>query len=167
RRAPWGWARRPGPRAADARKPRRTARPGSTGTRAWDLFNNIAEGCRCPDPPPEGPARRGPRQARAARRCATRCGLRRWGRSTGSRRRSPGRRRRAPMKQMEVGLAAVLIDATVIRGVLLPSVMALLGERNWYLPKWLHRLPDLTHGEAPEAVARPVVHSAEDKRVGV
>ncbi|MFI8190005.1 MMPL family transporter [Streptomyces sp. NPDC085946] len=57
------------------------------------------------------------------------------------------------MKQMGVGLAAaVLIDATIIRGVLLPAVMALLGERNWYLPKWLHRLPDLTHDETPEAV---------------
>ncbi|MEU5163406.1 MMPL family transporter [Streptomyces sp. NPDC020875] len=52
------------------------------------------------------------------------------------------------MKQMGVGLAAaVLIDATVIRGVLLPSVMALLGDANWYFPKWLHRLPDLTHDE--------------------
>ncbi|MET8769973.1 MMPL family transporter [Streptomyces sp. NPDC004658] len=60
------------------------------------------------------------------------------------------------MKQMGVGLAAaVLIDATVIRGVLLPAVMALLGERNWYLPKWLHRLPDLTHDEAPEPVTAP------------
>ncbi|MEU6371915.1 MMPL family transporter [Streptomyces sp. NPDC046909] len=59
------------------------------------------------------------------------------------------------MKQMGVGLAAaVLIDATIIRGVLLPAVMALLGERNWYLPKWLNRLPDLTHDEAPEAVVR-------------
>ncbi|MFE7649668.1 MMPL family transporter [Streptomyces phaeoluteigriseus] len=58
------------------------------------------------------------------------------------------------MKQMGVGLAAaVLIDATVIRGVLLPAVMALLGERNWYLPKWLHRLPDLTHDESSEAIA--------------
>jgi RND superfamily putative drug exporter len=71
------------------------------------------------------------------------------------------------MKQMGVGLAAaVLIDATVIRGVLLPAVMALLGERNWYLPKWLHRLPDLTHDEAPQAVtaseARP-----EAERLGV
>ncbi|MGV9560343.1 MMPL family transporter [Streptomyces sp. NPDC003401] len=57
------------------------------------------------------------------------------------------------MKQMGVGLAAaVLIDATVIRGVLLPAVMALLGERNWYLPTWLHRLPDLTHDESAEAV---------------
>ncbi|MEV1078204.1 MMPL family transporter [Streptomyces sp. NPDC050211] len=59
------------------------------------------------------------------------------------------------MKQMGVGLAAaVLIDATIIRGVLLPAVMALLGERNWYLPKWLNRMPDLTHDEAPKAVTR-------------
>ncbi|MFC5634912.1 MMPL family transporter [Streptomyces bullii] len=58
------------------------------------------------------------------------------------------------MKQMGVGLAAaVLIDATIIRGVLLPAVMALLGERNWYLPTWLNRLPDLTHDESSEAVA--------------
>ncbi|MDX3132756.1 MMPL family transporter [Streptomyces europaeiscabiei] len=60
------------------------------------------------------------------------------------------------MKQMGVGLAAaVLIDATIIRGVLLPAVMALLGERNWYLPKWLNRLPDLTHDESPEPGAGP------------
>ncbi|MFI1835757.1 MMPL family transporter [Streptomyces olivaceoviridis] len=66
------------------------------------------------------------------------------------------------MKQMGVGLAAaVLIDATVIRGVLLPAVMALLGERNWYLPKWLHRLPDLTHDESPEPVAAPVPERGE------
>ncbi|MFI8180266.1 MMPL family transporter [Actinacidiphila glaucinigra] len=58
------------------------------------------------------------------------------------------------MKQMGVGLAAaVLIDATVIRGVLLPAVMALLGERNWYLPKWLGWLPDMTHDEAGVAPA--------------
>ncbi|NED72470.1 MMPL family transporter [Streptomyces sp. SID9944] len=80
------------------------------------------------------------------------------------------------MKQMGVGLAAaVLIDATVIRGVLLPAVMSLLGERNWYLPKWLHRLPDLTHDESPEAVAAPSAPSAppvppaplEGERLGV
>ncbi|WP_320776921.1 MMPL family transporter [Streptomyces sp. CRN 30] len=71
------------------------------------------------------------------------------------------------MKQMGVGLAAaVLIDATVIRGVLLPAVMALLGERNWYLPKWLHRLPDLTHDEAPDAVTRSA-RDDEGERVGV
>ncbi|MEU2321597.1 MMPL family transporter [Streptomyces althioticus] len=71
------------------------------------------------------------------------------------------------MKQMGVGLAAaVLIDATVIRGVLLPAVMALLGERNWYFPKWLHRLPDLTHDEAPAAVA-PRTRDDEDEKVPV
>ncbi|MDW4906331.1 MMPL family transporter [Streptomyces sp. ADMS] len=65
------------------------------------------------------------------------------------------------MKQMGVGLAAaVLIDATIIRGVLLPAVMALLGERNWYFPKWLNRLPDLTHDESPEA-AEPRVEGGE------
>jgi RND superfamily putative drug exporter len=67
------------------------------------------------------------------------------------------------MKQMGVGLAAaVLIDATIIRGVLLPAVMALLGERNWYLPRWLHRLPDLTHDEAPEAIAAEPVRGEEE-----
>ena len=68
------------------------------------------------------------------------------------------------MKQMGVGLAAaVLIDATVIRGVLLPAVMALLDERNWYLPSWLRRLPDLTHDESPEAVTRVVRGEDEDE----
>lgn len=53
------------------------------------------------------------------------------------------------MKQMGVGLAAaVLIDATIIRGVLLPAIMALLDERNWYFPRWLRWLPDLTHDES-------------------
>ncbi|MGW1807540.1 MMPL family transporter [Streptomyces sp. NPDC002078] len=68
------------------------------------------------------------------------------------------------MKQMGVGLAAaVLIDATVIRGVLLPAVMALLGERNWYLPRWLHWLPDLTHDETPAAVASPPVREEGER----
>ncbi|WP_086772590.1 MMPL family transporter [Streptomyces bobili] len=71
------------------------------------------------------------------------------------------------MKQMGVGLAAaVLIDATVIRGVLLPAVMALLGERNWYLPKWLHRLPDLTHDESSEAI-EPTARDDEGEPVRV
>ncbi|MEU2747240.1 MMPL family transporter [Streptomyces collinus] len=72
------------------------------------------------------------------------------------------------MKQMGVGLAAaVLIDATIIRGVLLPAVMALLGERNWYLPKWLHRLPDLTHDETPQAVAAPAARDDEGEPLKV
>ena len=53
-------------------------------------------------------------------------------------------------KQMGVGLAvAVLIDATVIRGVLLPASMKLLGDWNWYLPHWLGWLPKLEHAPAP------------------
>jgi uncharacterized membrane protein YdfJ with MMPL/SSD domain len=49
------------------------------------------------------------------------------------------------MKQLGVGLGlAVLIDATVIRGVLLPATMKLLGEWNWYMPAWLEWLPSLT-----------------------
>ncbi|HEX6699674.1 MAG TPA: MMPL family transporter [Gaiellaceae bacterium] len=58
-------------------------------------------------------------------------------------------------KQFGVGLAvAILIDATIVRGVLLPATMKLLGERNWYLPRWLEWLPrfDLEEREAaPEA----------------
>ncbi len=50
------------------------------------------------------------------------------------------------MKQMGVGLGlAVLIDATVIRGVLLPATMKLLGEWNWYMPRWLEWVPALTN----------------------
>jgi RND superfamily putative drug exporter len=46
------------------------------------------------------------------------------------------------IKQLGVGLAiAVLLDATVIRGVLLPATMKMLGEWNWYLPRWLGWLP--------------------------
>jgi putative drug exporter of the RND superfamily len=45
-------------------------------------------------------------------------------------------------KTLGVGLAAaVLIDATVVRGILLPAAMSLLGERSWYLPRWLSWLP--------------------------
>ncbi len=53
---------------------------------------------------------------------------------------------RIEMKQLGVGLAAaILIDATVIRGVLLPATMKLLGDWNWWLPKRLHWLPKVTH----------------------
>ena len=70
------------------------------------------------------------------------------------------------MKQMGVGLAAaVLIDATVIRGVLLPAVMTLLGERNWYLPRWLRWLPDLAHDEpAPTTPPAPLPAPGLDDR---
>jgi RND superfamily putative drug exporter len=56
------------------------------------------------------------------------------------------------MKQMGVGLSlAVLIDATVIRGVLLPSAMKLLGDWNWYMPRWLEWIPSLTPEERSPA----------------
>ncbi len=55
-------------------------------------------------------------------------------------------------KEMGIGLAvAVLLDATLVRGVLLPASMKLLGESNWYLPKWLQWLPRLEHEPAPAA----------------
>ena len=57
------------------------------------------------------------------------------------------------MKQFGVGLAAaVLIDATLVRGVMLPAAMKLLGKWNWYLPSWLEWLPK---GPAMEGSPEP------------
>jgi RND superfamily putative drug exporter len=67
-------------------------------------------------------------------------------------------------KMTGVGLAvAVLIDATLVRAVLLPATMSLLGDWNWYLPRWLEWLPRIgafEHGSprptaTPEARAQP------------
>ena len=53
-------------------------------------------------------------------------------------------------QQMGFGLAvALLLDATIVRSVLVPASMKLLGARNWYLPSWLEWLPNV-HVEAPE-----------------
>jgi uncharacterized membrane protein YdfJ with MMPL/SSD domain len=58
------------------------------------------------------------------------------------------------MKQFGVGLAtAVLIDATIVRGVLLPATMKLLGDWNWYLPRWLRWLPRIKLEGAPSKPA--------------
>jgi uncharacterized membrane protein YdfJ with MMPL/SSD domain len=63
-------------------------------------------------------------------------------------------------KQLGVGLAvAILLDATVVRGVLLPSVLAVLDDRTWWLPRWLSWLPDL--GRAP--VLDDVPAGADDR----
>jgi RND superfamily putative drug exporter len=61
-------------------------------------------------------------------------------------------------QQMGFGLGmAVLIDATIIRSILVPSAMALLGDRNWYMPKWLNWLPDLrVEGSTPPPVQAQV-----------
>jgi uncharacterized membrane protein YdfJ with MMPL/SSD domain len=51
-------------------------------------------------------------------------------------------------KQFGVGLAsAILLDATIVRAVLLPASMKLLGEWNWYLPRWLEWLPRIDSRE--------------------
>ena len=63
-------------------------------------------------------------------------------------------------KQFGVGLAAaILIDATIVRAVLLPASMKLLGRWNWYLPSWLQWLPRLEPASerAPEMPAAPSV----------
>ncbi len=69
-------------------------------------------------------------------------------------------------KEMGVGLAAaILIDATIIRGVLLPATMKLLGERNWYLPRALQWLPRVgLEGPAP-AMAGGAPEDEEEGRV--
>jgi len=59
------------------------------------------------------------------------------------------------MQQMGFGLAiAVFIDATIVRSMLVPSVMRLLGNTNWYLPAWLNWLPDVrVEGGEPTPVS--------------
>jgi uncharacterized membrane protein YdfJ with MMPL/SSD domain len=61
------------------------------------------------------------------------------------------------IRELGLGLAvAVLIDATIIRSILLPATMRLLGEWNWYLPGWLSWLPRVTlESEEPPATATP------------
>src|SRR5207245_4198509 len=58
-------------------------------------------------------------------------------------------------QQMGFGLAvAVLVDATVVRSVLVPAAMQLLGKANWYLPSVLHWLPEMrTEGTQPTRLA--------------
>jgi uncharacterized membrane protein YdfJ with MMPL/SSD domain len=62
-------------------------------------------------------------------------------------------------QQMGFGVAvALLVDATIVRSVLVPASMKLLGERNWYLPSWLNWIPEVhveghTSAELPEPTA--------------
>ena len=61
-------------------------------------------------------------------------------------------------KQLGVGLAvAILLDATVVRAVLLPSVLACLGDRVWWLPGWLSFLPGRSSAEPPAPPAQTPV----------
>ncbi len=70
------------------------------------------------------------------------------------------------VKMLGVGLAsAVLVDATIVRGVVLPACLALLGERAWYLPPWLSWLPGRTLAceSAPVPVPVPVPVPASER----
>ncbi len=62
--------------------------------------------------------------------------------------------RLGPLQQMGFGLAvAVFMDATIVRILLVPATMRLLGDWNWYLPKWLEWLPKLNvEGREPEQI---------------
>jgi RND superfamily putative drug exporter len=61
-------------------------------------------------------------------------------------------------KQFGLGLSvAILLDATIVRGVLLPASMKLLGDWNWYVPSWLQWLP---HSGLAEAEAPPETRPA-------
>ncbi len=60
-------------------------------------------------------------------------------------------------QQMGFGVAvALLLDATVIRSVLVPAAMELLGERNWYLPRWLEWLPHYEVEATNSEIRRPI-----------
>ena len=72
------------------------------------------------------------------------------------------------LEQMGFGLAvAVFMDATIVRSILVPSAMRLLGDRNWYLPRWLEWLPKVDvegHETHPiEAPKTPELVSADAK----
>jgi uncharacterized membrane protein YdfJ with MMPL/SSD domain len=71
-------------------------------------------------------------------------------------------------KMMGVGLAvAVLIDATIVRAILLPATMKLLGDWNWYLPRWLEWLPRLNHQSAPPPPPPPTSTPEPEARLPV
>ncbi|MBV9365507.1 MAG: MMPL family transporter, partial [Solirubrobacterales bacterium] len=59
------------------------------------------------------------------------------------------------VQQFGVGLAvAVLLDATVVRCLLVPALMVLMGDRNWFMPRWLDRLTPRISIEGAEYFAR-------------
>ena len=71
------------------------------------------------------------------------------------------------LKMLGVGLAAaILLDATIVRGVLLPAAMTLLGDRCWYLPGWLSWLPGRTSADPGTTKSRPAASAASPERSG-
>jgi putative drug exporter of the RND superfamily len=70
------------------------------------------------------------------------------------------------LKQFGVGLAAaVLIDATIIRAVVVPATMKLLGDWNWYLPTWLEWLPRVAVASEPEMIPEAASLGGREIRV--
>jgi RND superfamily putative drug exporter len=71
-------------------------------------------------------------------------------------------------QSMGFGLgAAVLIDATIVRSLLVPSVLRILGDRAWYLPKWLEWIPNISiEGRSPEVETDQVTGIAEAAPAG-
>ncbi|ADB52041.1 MMPL family transporter [Conexibacter woesei] len=71
-------------------------------------------------------------------------------------------------KQLGIGLAvAILIDATIVRAVLLPATMKLLDDWNWYLPRWLEWLPRVTHEPSVEGGAMAPQDERQRELAGV
>ena len=71
-------------------------------------------------------------------------------------------------KMFGIGLAAaILIDATIVRMVLVPATMELLGDRNWWFPRWLDRLIPRLHVEAGPDVDAEFARLAEEERTAV
>jgi putative drug exporter of the RND superfamily len=74
-------------------------------------------------------------------------------------------------KQFGVALAvAILVDATIVRAVLLPSAMSLLGSRGWYLPRWLEWLPSygsvITEKTAPSGSSSTAIRPTDESNAG-
>ena len=66
------------------------------------------------------------------------------------------------IKMIGFGMAtAILLDATLVRMILVPATMTLLGERNWWLPAWLDRILPRVQVEAPEPSRAPVASTPE------
>jgi putative drug exporter of the RND superfamily len=71
------------------------------------------------------------------------------------------------LKLFGLGLAvAVLVDATIVRMVLVPATMELLGDRNWWIPKWLDRVLPRLHIEGKHAPVPPEAPERERELVG-
>jgi RND superfamily putative drug exporter len=72
------------------------------------------------------------------------------------------------IKLFGLGLAtAILVDATIVRMVLVPATMELLGDRNWWFPRWLDRLIPRLHVEAPPDVDAELARLAAEEPVSV